>query len=252
MPVASYLPVIAANYPGVTTRQIVNHTSGIRQYDFSSFGDSGNRRHFETLDAAFARHQDESPLASPGNQYVYSSIAYNLLGVVIEKVSGASFADALDHWVSTPLGLLDTATDDARRLTHCRTAFHTVYFGRMRLGTLWRDNSDLYPSGGLSSSAQDLARFAEAMLRDRDPRAGDPFGWDVHRGPDGEIEWIGHGGTINGAYASLRHYPSFRMTVAAIANYDFVLTRRRAAFFDAVRVQLPTLFAGDARASFAD
>ena len=62
------------------------------------------------------------------------------------------------------------------------------------------------------------------------------YGWQIAQDEDGSTRWIGHGGTINGAYASLRYYPRYDMVVAGIANYDWLMTNERAAFFEFFRL----------------
>jgi len=261
--VREYVPELPDSFQPITIRNLANHTSGIRQYDFANLKDSNNTFHFESLSNSFARHHEEGMLAKPGEKYIYSSIAFNLLGIVIERATGLSYPQALDRWIAQPLKLSSTLTDDSTTYVACRPQFFSVLFGNWRIPTLWRDNSDLFPSGGLLSSASDLARFGDQVFRSplllpetrqmlmknakllngNEIRHG--FGWEIQSADDGSILWIGHGGTVNGSYASLRFYPAYMMTVAAIANYDLQLTGKRASFFRAVRKELPALFSGE-------
>jgi len=257
-PIETYLPDLPVHLRKITSRQLAQHTSGIRQYDFSSLRDSNNREHYLRLSSAFARHENDTLVSQPGEEFNYSSIGYNLLGLVAEQTFGGTYAEALEALIIGPLALTSTTLDNSREYTPCRSRSYSLLFGRLKMKTMARDNSDLYPSGGLVSSAEDLARFTSSILNglllfpettemifrrvektDNDFYYG--FGWQVARTQP--PQWIGHGGTINGAYASVRHYPCTNITIAAIANYDFVLTRRRPAFFTAVREELPTIFA---------
>lgn len=257
-PIETYLPNLPEHLRKITSRQLAQHMSGIRQYDFSSLRDSNNREYYPRLSTAFARHMSDALIAQPGEKYNYSSIGYNLLGIVAEQAYSGTYAEALQELIVEPLALTSTTLDNSHVHTPCRSRFFSLLLGRFKVKTMARDNSDLYPSGGIVSSAEDLARFASSVLNgslllpestemiirrvektDNDFDYG--FGWQVaHTQPP---QWVGHGGTINGAYASVRHYPCTNITVAAIANYDFVLTRKRAVFFAAVREELPTLFA---------
>lgn len=261
-PLHAYVAEVPASLSNVTARQLAHHTSGMRHYDFSSFSDSNNTAHYETLAAAFATFED--PMTGvPGDAFVYSSPGYNLLGIAIENATGAPYEQALRDLVTGPMGLTSTMTDDSTRFTPCRTEFYTVMFGKFRMRTIWRDNSDLYPSGGLIATAEDLTRFAHETfggelltnetqrLLTRRPLPGDVaspaygFGWELARDAHDEIEWVGHGGTINGAYASLRYYPRHRISIAAIANYNLGFTSQAEAFFVAVQEKLPALFEPD-------
>jgi CubicO group peptidase (beta-lactamase class C family) len=124
-----------------------------------------------------------------------------------------------------------------------------------------RDNSDLYPSGGLVISARDLAVFADAIFNGDflQPETlqlfttavttpvgtptGYSFGWQIGTSAEGDIEWYGHGGEINGAYASVMYYPASKLTIVGMTNYNYWLTSVEPEFFHAVRKELPALFA---------
>ena len=91
-------------------------------------------------------------------------------------------------------------------------------------------------------SARDLAVFADEIFNGDflqpetlklftspvTPPGGTPtgysFGWQMGRSIDEKTEWYGHGGEINGAYASVRYYPASTITVAGMTNYDYWLT----------------------------
>ncbi len=47
----------------------------------------------------------------PGTEYSYSNVNYNLLGLIVENVSGMSYRDYMEHEILTPLGLMDTYAD---------------------------------------------------------------------------------------------------------------------------------------------
>lgn len=258
-PVQRYVPEFA--HADTTVEQLVYHTSGMRQYDFSSYSDSNNTTNYPNLTEGFERHLAEPLEHVSGSTFQYSSIGYNMLGIVIERAYGAPYGEALQDLVTEPMGLPQTRTDDPSAKLPCRADFSTVLFGRFRVGTIWRDNSDLYPSGGLLSTPNELAHFAHTVLASDffdegqkarfsvlpdlpdGSQAPYAFGWQVEHADDGQIVWIGHGGTINGAYASVRYYPCSRMIVSGIANYNFGFTGKRPRFFEAIREQIPALFA---------
>jgi CubicO group peptidase (beta-lactamase class C family) len=244
----------------LTPYQLGTHTSGIRHYNFGNLAEANNRTHYPQLADALAMFMNDPLLASPGQEFHYSSFGFNLLGVVLERAQGSSYEQLLDSLIARPLALGTLGVDDPTVPTACRARFSTLAFGRLRLGAPWRDNSDFYPSGGLLISASDLARFVDKVfngnyLRPETLRlftgevstgdgksTGYGFGWQRGLNDDGKVAWYGHGGQTNGAYASVRYYPASRVTVVGMTSYNLWLTSRRAAFFDAVRNQLPTLF----------
>lgn len=258
-PVATYVPEFKGGRE-FTVRQLASHMSGVRQYDFSDMSEGNNTRRYESLDEALAVFNGDPLKFRAGEQTHYTSLGYNLLGVVVERASGLKYEAAVQALVAQPIGLKDVALDDARRTVPCRPDFATVWAGRMRTGTPWRDSSDYYPSGGLLSTAEDLARFADATFNGpylseesrrlvttpvkRNDGAEGPyaFGWEVRRTPDGAVLWYGGGGNTNGSYATLRYYPAQRVAIASVATYNFALTKQTPAYFRFARQELPALF----------
>ena len=256
-PVAAIVPEILNEM--ITSYQLGTHTSGIRHYDFQKMAEANNRKRYQSLTDALQIFSSDPLLFEPGTEFHYSSYGFNLLGVVVERTYGASYEVALHDLVAKPLELSSIVFDDIEAEIPCRSSFNTMVFGRIRINAPWRDNSDLYPSGGLLVSASDLAIFTDAIFNSDflQPRTvelftkpvmtpdgkltGYSFGWQIGRSNKGTIEWYGHGGQINGAYASVRYYPASQMTVVGMTNYNYWLTSRSPKFFDAVREELPTL-----------
>src|SRR5438874_1486665 len=83
----------------VTVRQLAGHLAGIRHYKGSEFV---NREHFESATASLARFSNDPLIAAPGEKYAYSSYGYNVLGAVIEKVTGKRFDAAMRSLVFDP------------------------------------------------------------------------------------------------------------------------------------------------------
>lgn len=142
-------------------------------------------------------------------------------------------------------------------------------FSRMADGalinTFYRDGSDYYPSGGMLSSAVDLARFTSAVFEtpflaaSSRARITEPavltngalagfsanhlysFGWEIRRDVNAHTISYGHNGETNGAYAVIRYFPDENLAIAGIANYNVM--GRKAAFFDAIASDLRDIFA---------
>jgi CubicO group peptidase (beta-lactamase class C family) len=257
--VRQHVPAFPDKGVVITPRHIAAHTSGIRHYDFANMFEANNVRVYERLDDALAIFAGDPLLAAPGTTFEYSSLAYNLLGVTAAAAAESSFGDALASWVTTPLGLADTMIDHPLAIIPRRTRFYTVVDGPAVINTYWRDSSDFYPSGGILSTASDLAVFTaavfegeflsdasrallsmEATLKDGSG-VGYSFGWQV-REVDGQRRYS-HGGESNGVHAQVVYIPDLNMAVAGITNYNFWgQDLAEPAFFDLVADTLPRLF----------
>ena len=157
-----------------------------------------------------------------------------------------------------PLGLANTMPDHPLAIIPGRTRFFTVFNGQL-INTFWRDSSDYYPSGGMLSTAEDLARFThsvfegeflntssqdlirtEAKLADGSP-VGYTFGWQITRLPSGKLMYH-HGGETNGAYGNVLYIPDDGLIVTGLANYNVFPNQGEVAFFELIRKTLPDLF----------
>lgn len=228
-----------ASHAPVTPYMLGSHTSGIRHVDFSNFEEANNQRYFDSLSEALPRFISDPLEHEPGSRFSYSSYGYDLLGVVAGDAAGGGYDDALTQYILAPLQLADTLPDYPRRLVERRGRFYTLHPDRTVINTIWRDSSDYYPSGGMLSTAQDLARFTwevfagptfsqaerDLFTRPATLREGKSspwtFGWERRATDDGDVAWLGHGGLTNGATAEVRWLPAPGIALAVIANYNF-------------------------------
>ena len=112
-PVVRHLPELAASAKGVTLRQLMHHTGGLRDYIgilyLGGRGDAGGATIHESM-LALARQT--RPNEQPGVEYEYSNTGYFLLGVVIARVSGQSLARFSEERIFRPLGMKNTSIVD--------------------------------------------------------------------------------------------------------------------------------------------
>ncbi len=163
-PVQRYVPGFPKKGAPITTRLVGGHLAGIRHYQGDEF--TLNRR-FATVTAGLSIFQDDSLLFPPGTRFSYSSYGFNLLGAVVEGASGEEFLVYMSRHVFTPLRMTSTAPDKNDSLIPNRTR---LYERRSRLlGSGFAvaptvDNSYKWGGGGFISTAEDLVRFASALL----------------------------------------------------------------------------------------
>ncbi|MEV6561410.1 serine hydrolase domain-containing protein [Nocardia sp. NPDC051756] len=170
-PVEQYLPgLIRDGGQGVRVRQLLQHTAGLPDYlDYLSVEQvlKDPLAHHDPLELAnLALAQ---PLSfPPGTGWAYSNTDYLLAGLLIEKVTGRPYAEAIDQRIIRPLGLHDTfvpGDESSIQGNHPR--------GYYRKGSSDPvDVSEFNPSvagaaGGMISSATDLNQFLDALLNGR-------------------------------------------------------------------------------------
>ena len=99
-PIARWLPEFSADSPAITVRQLLIHTSGVRDQDCLWAG--GPLAECVRL---IARSPREFPA---GSAYSYGNADFHVLGRVIEEVAGADFASVVQERVTGPLAMTST------------------------------------------------------------------------------------------------------------------------------------------------
>ncbi|WP_405456860.1 beta-lactamase family protein [Streptomyces sp. NBC_00101] len=177
----SYLPaLVPAAYARVTVGQLLNHTSGIPAADMPG----------ETVEEWYAHRFDprtpqemlasataKEPEFAPGRSQHYLNINYTLLGLLMEKVTGDSYAHQVSARVLRPLGLDSTYLPEGE--ARIRGPYNHGYqvfpaadgTTELRDVSVW-GTADAWAAGDLVSTAADLERFIRAL-----------FQGDVVRGP---------------------------------------------------------------------
>lgn len=168
----------------VTIRNLFTMTSGL-SYGFTNegldayyqyrFGDMEQNKVKPTL-TNVVDMLGSSPLAfEPGSDYLYG-FSIDVLGRLVEILSGKKYQDFLRDEIFLPLGMTDTGFYVPKEEAHRLAAIYEVQEGKLRK---WTDpfNSNLtrppvfvMPGGGLLSTTGDYARFCEMLLNKGDFR----------------------------------------------------------------------------------
>jgi uncharacterized protein YbbC (DUF1343 family)/CubicO group peptidase (beta-lactamase class C family) len=236
-PVAKYIPEFAVNgKEDITVRNLLTHFSGLRP-------DIDLTPAWEGRDAALRLSFAETPAYPPGSRFVYSDTNFIALGALVERVSGTTLDAYCAKKIFTPLRMTHTRflPPAAWRRRIAPTEFDEQ--AKMLRGVVHdpraRRMGGVAGHAGVFSTADDLARFAQALLngspvlsREMVEKMTTPqqpptatvlraFGWDIdspfssNRGellPEGSFGHTGFTGT------SMWIDPTTRTFVILLAN----------------------------------
>jgi D-alanyl-D-alanine carboxypeptidase len=163
--------------PGVTVRQLLNHTSGLPNFDddlvafFEPYRrDPAHRSELgprEVLALALERPR----LFAPGEGWAYTGSNYQALGLLVEETTGSPLRDELKRRIFDPLGLgatdLPAETWPVHGLARAYAPADNPMFPGLGPGPVDMTELDLpfnWAGGGIVSSGRDLARFLRALL----------------------------------------------------------------------------------------
>jgi D-alanyl-D-alanine carboxypeptidase len=175
------------------------------------------------------------PLFAPGTKWSYSNTNTDLLGLVIQKVTGQQLATALRERVFKPLGLRGSSLPSTSALPRPYPNGYTVQTINDRLGDATFNTPTLtWAAGGMVSTIPDLLRAArmfgtgQPLLSPATQRVRERW---VRFPPNSKIQqyglgvfsfngWIGHNGGIPGYTAIAWYLPQQRMSLVVSVNSD--------------------------------
>jgi D-alanyl-D-alanine carboxypeptidase len=241
-PIADYVAGIPDG-ERITLRQLANMTSGLAD-DFASpdfalpylTGETFTPMQLVGLGVS------QPSLFSPGTAWAYSNTNTVLLGLVIEKVTGQSLAEALKRRVFAPLGLRGTTLPSLPRLPKPYASGYTYQTINGRLGdATFNSPTATWAAGGIVSTVPDLLAAARmfgtgkpllsaATQRQRTRWVGFPPNSPLQRYGLGVFDfdgWIGHNGGIPGYTTIAWYLPHEHLSLVVAVNSDIHVGRTR-------------------------
>ena len=232
VPIQKYLPEFPIKGKGtITIRQLLTHTSGVPHYQ-STF-DGISYKHFPNTAAALDKFKDWELKFSPGTDYLYTTYGYNVLGAIIEKVTGLLYQDYMSTNIWQASDMQHTDIEDNKKRYPNKANLYINAKGTF-IKSLNTDLSIKYPAGGIHSTAQDLLLFGKAILenqlidsttlalmiapteiKNRTSHYG--MGWFSFKHPK-YGRTIEHGGAQSGVSSFLKIYLDQQVVVAVISN----------------------------------
>jgi CubicO group peptidase (beta-lactamase class C family) len=239
-------PDFAAYGKQITVRQLLNHTSGLLDYeDLMAKPDPALRPdqipQIQDSEVLELLKQQKTTKFPPGTKWDYSNSGYVLLGTIVAKVSGRSFPDFLRERIFAPLNMSTTVAyvKGKNEITHRA-------YGHSKESEKWVETDQSPTSatlgdGGVYSSLEDLTKWDRALeehtlLSEADfrpaitpvkvPGAGpvEPdgkraeygFGWFLNAYKGHARMW--HYGETMGFRGTIQRFPAHKLTIIILCN----------------------------------
>ena len=218
----------------VTVGDLLHHTSGLP--DYTGLLDAGDDE-VTTNDDAVTSLEDQELAFDPGTDFEYSNTNYQLLGQVVDVVTGEDLVTFSTQELFGPLGMDDTVVrdDQGDLLPGQAQGYEAAGDGWTAVGTSWQQTGD----GAVHSTVPDLLRWAELFLDDPTEEGLGSAAWlEVMTTPgpvlDGGVGYGGglaidevddglllsHAGSWVGVASSLQMLPDAGLAVAVLCNGD--------------------------------
>lgn len=234
-PVSTYIPGLPQRVGRLTAHQLLSQSSGLRDMNTEIVSDDDN-----ALARNVALWKDDAFFTDPDTIYSYSSANFWIAGLVVEKVHGKAYADAMSELLFQPLGMKRTSLRPREAMTFPLALGHNRQGTSHTVNRPAANNAAIYPGGSIFSSTNELSRWLIAMLnggiidgkqvidkpvveglmkRQFDLPGGGAFysyglmGYDI-----GGIKTISHGGVSRGYGATIFVAPEQKFAYVVLTN----------------------------------
>ena len=231
-PVRDFLPELPAATRAVTVRHVLNHTSGL--WDYEDLVPESRTTQLDDRDVLSLLGSKDSLYFTAGSEYRYSNSGYVLLGMIVSRVSGMTLPQFLRARIFEPLGMQASVAHVEGSDTVARRAFGYSPSGGTFVQTDQSVTSATLGDGGIYTNMDDMTRWDQALERNTlvdsatmrlattPPQlpAGAAteygFGWFIDR-YRGERRWR-HTGETSGFRNAILRFPERRLTIVILTN----------------------------------
>jgi CubicO group peptidase (beta-lactamase class C family) len=231
--IRKYLPEMPDYGDTITIEQLLNHTSGLRDWGSvaAASGKPRGERTFSQQEVLDIASRQKSLNYKPGAEYSYTNTGYNLAAEIVARVSGKTFMDFTRERIFAPLGMTHSQwRDDYNRIVKGRAMAYASSGGGYKQSMPFMN---VYGNGGMLTTIGDFLIWNEALTQNK-------LGPAITKGlekksvlNDGrEIPYarglivqtykgvteIGHSGSTGGYTTWLARYPGQGLSVAMLCN----------------------------------
>jgi CubicO group peptidase (beta-lactamase class C family) len=255
-PITTYLPDYPTQGYDIRIHHLLTHTSGIKSITSLEGYFERQVQHPMTPQQLCDLFKDLPFDFAPGEQFRYNNSGYVLLGLLIEQVSGSSYARFIEEHIFHPLGLQHSYyLADEAIIPRRANGYHKTDTGFQNAPFLSMTHP--YAAGSLGSTIEDLIRWDQAL---REHTLLDPatlermytpvtlndgttesygLGWQVamyhgHRA-------VAHSGGIHGFATYSIRFPGDGAAVTVLANHDSFNASRLAHAISKHILNIPTI-----------
>ena len=245
-PVGKYLPELAHFGDKMTIRSLLTHTSGIPDpYGDPDLFDELMKRSTTPANADTLAVLAHAPIGDPpGAKFVYSNAGYDMLGTLLETISGKPFEVFMQERIFGPVGMKSTFSLPSNRRENDPNVAHSYTRSEGKIQAYDSDPLDqTVGSGSVYTTVEDMALYDKALSGEtlikqstlaeafKPTKLNDGtvskygFGWelDEYQG----IPVVSHDGSWLAFRSAYIKFPSQKLTVVVLFNRDYDLPERR-------------------------
>ncbi|MEM9509379.1 MAG: serine hydrolase domain-containing protein [Cyanobacteria bacterium P01_E01_bin.35] len=238
--IADYLDNLPPAWHSVKIRHILSHQSGLPSYtDVENYWQDIIR--YELSQAEIIALVKDLPLKfQPGAYFSYDNTGYYLLGMMLEQITGKTYADLMHERLFKPLSMNATKMNNPKEVVPHRASGYRLP-GNKIINKPYYSPSVTYSAGGQLSSIEDMVKYEQELFcptllqqstLDLMWTPHFPFhnenwhkqkyvaglGWQIPNYPNKRV--VGHNGSIVGFASNITRFIEDRLTVILFCNLD--------------------------------
>ncbi|WP_448702827.1 serine hydrolase domain-containing protein [Mucilaginibacter sp. AW1-3] len=222
-PLATYFPQIA-NAGKITIREMLDHRSGLHNFTSDSLYATymGSPKSEAEMLVIIAK---QKPDFQPDTKAEYSNTNFVLLGYIIEKLTGKTYAEELKLRITSKIGLSDTYY--GAKINPAKNEAYSYNYANQWIPATETDMSIPGGAGAVVSTPTDLVKFIDALFTGKLVSAAslelmktmrDNYGMAMFVAPFGDKRGYGHTGGIDGFSSTLSYFPEDKLAIAYTSN----------------------------------
>ena len=232
--IRKYIPDMPDYGRPITIRHLVQHSSGIRDYEgFTTFLGIAYEDTYIKQEVMDLLARQKTLNFAPGERYLYSNSGYLLLGDIVERVSGKTLRQFVDERIFRPLGMrVSLIRDDHTEMVeHRASGYAPLEDGGFRIA---ESHYDMVGDGSVFTTVSDLYRWDqnfyhqeiggekvakaqhETLVLNDGRKMGYAAGLEI--GAYGGLRFVAHSGSWVGFTAQLLRFPEQHFSVICLCN----------------------------------
>jgi CubicO group peptidase (beta-lactamase class C family) len=227
-----YLPRYNTHGRHITIENLLTHTSGIPSYTEEP---GFNMKENISIDSLIRRISRDSLLFEPGTNWSYSNTGFILLGMVIEKITGETYADYIQKNILDPLPMNHTYLSTGNKVIPNLVTGYAYVPGKGKYkDAIDFSLSEAFSAGDMISNVNDLLKWDNGLYTDKlvNPRllqkawtsytlkngqkTGYGYGWVVTHYENVQLIW--HDGAVPGFLSAVIRLPGKHAYIALLSN----------------------------------
>lgn len=233
-PITKFFPDYPTSGHHITVHHLLTHTSGI--FSYTSDPDALTKLRLDKTPQEICDSFSRIPFDfKPGTRYLYNNSGYILLGMIIEKLSGLSYADFIQKHIFDPLSMSNSYYLSDEPIIPRRASGYDEGPGGVQ-NARYLSMTQPHAAGALGSTVDDLVLWDRALTENRLISAESlaqmhtsaalddgtlinyGYGWGINSYQQHRA--IHHGGGIFGFATFIARFPDDDLSIAVLTNYS--------------------------------